>query len=333
MRFIHPITCWLKGHNKLLVGTAVGVVVGSVGSAVAFASIPDSSGLIHSCFRPGQIGYIRIIDSATQSCANGETPLTWNQKGAQGPPASGGLVSNLAGANLSGASLPYHNFADQDLHGIKINADDASGVFGFNTAGRTNLIGSDFSGANLSGAFIDGASMIYANASRANFTGATIKNIIAGNRVSLAGSLTNFQNADFTNATFSSSGTIFGGDFQGAKFVGATMVGNFGFQNSNLHAVDFSTMTFQPVGNNSKPSFFSVDLSGANFSGVVLTARIESNNATSANFTNVHFVNSSLVGTDLSSATLTGATWSTTVCPDNTNSDANGNTCIGHLVP
>jgi hypothetical protein len=30
---------------------------------------------------------------------------------------------------------------------------------------------------------------------------------------------------------------------------------------------------------------------------------------------------------------MSGSTWSNTICPDGTNSDNNGGTCMGHLTP
>lgn len=41
----------------------------------------------------------------------------------------------------------------------------------------------------------------------------------------------------------------------------------------------------------------------------------------------------SFEGQDLSDADVSGATWGNTICPDDTNSDDNGGTCIGHLIP
>ena len=45
-----------------------------------------------------------------------------------------------------------------------------------------------------------------------------------------------------------------------------------------------------------------------------------------------------LAGADLTNANLRGAhlggdLWNNTICPDGTNSDANGGTCVGHLTP
>jgi len=48
------------------------------------AAIPDSSGVIHAC-RSSNNGSLRVIDSANQTCKAGETELTWNQTGPQGP--------------------------------------------------------------------------------------------------------------------------------------------------------------------------------------------------------------------------------------------------------
>jgi type VI secretion system secreted protein Hcp len=57
------------------------------GAAVAFATIPAADGTIHACINPTSTppGAVRIIDDATQACAAGETPLSWNQTGPEGP--------------------------------------------------------------------------------------------------------------------------------------------------------------------------------------------------------------------------------------------------------
>jgi hypothetical protein len=57
----------------------VGVAVGGI----AYASIPDGSGVIHGCYLTAR-GTLRVIDTATQNCASGETPLSWKQTGSQG---------------------------------------------------------------------------------------------------------------------------------------------------------------------------------------------------------------------------------------------------------
>jgi uncharacterized protein YjbI with pentapeptide repeats len=52
-----------------------------------------------------------------------------------------------------------------------------------------------------------------------------------------------------------------------------------------------------------------------------------------ANLSNTHCVDNNLIGSDLTGANLAGTTWENTWRPDYTNSDNNGNTCIGHMTP
>lgn len=81
---------------------------------VAEATIPDSSGVIHSCYRthtsffgPEQ-GSMRVIDTAKgQTCDPGETALSFNQTGPQGAQGATG-VTGATGAQgpvgLTGAA-------------------------------------------------------------------------------------------------------------------------------------------------------------------------------------------------------------------------------------
>jgi hypothetical protein len=62
------------------------VVVGAllVAGGIAYATIPDSSGVIHGCYQKNQ-GGLRIIDTdKAQTCSSSETPLNWSQTGPQG---------------------------------------------------------------------------------------------------------------------------------------------------------------------------------------------------------------------------------------------------------
>jgi hypothetical protein len=82
-----------------------------------------------------------------------------------------------------------------------------------------------------------------------------------------------------------------------------------------------------------------VDLTGADISGAVLS---DSNLSRSvlryadlrnAFLPNVNLSRADLYGALLDGANLNGVTWQATICPDGTNSNANGNTCVGHLTP
>jgi hypothetical protein len=71
--------------RRLLIATAVAVAVVISGGAIAYASIPDSGGVIHGCYTL-KGGALRVIDTAKgQTCASGQHSLKWNQKGQQGP--------------------------------------------------------------------------------------------------------------------------------------------------------------------------------------------------------------------------------------------------------
>jgi hypothetical protein len=69
--------CWVGG----LVASLVVVVVAAVRAA-----IPDPNGAIHACYRAN--GNLRLVDKS--SCTSGETALTWNQTGPQGPAGTPG---------------------------------------------------------------------------------------------------------------------------------------------------------------------------------------------------------------------------------------------------
>ena len=64
--------------------TAAFVVVVVAAVSVAYASLPDSNGVIHGCYQKNN-GQLRVIYPAVSSCSPSETPLQWSQTGPQGP--------------------------------------------------------------------------------------------------------------------------------------------------------------------------------------------------------------------------------------------------------
>jgi hypothetical protein len=77
----------------------VGIAVGGI----AYASIPDSGGVIHGCYNKAN-GVLRVIDSG-KSCGAAEKPLNWNQTGPTGS-AGVSLFANIDedGTLLSGTA-------------------------------------------------------------------------------------------------------------------------------------------------------------------------------------------------------------------------------------
>ena len=74
-------------------------VVSGVG--VAFAAIPDGSGVIHGCYKDN--GDLRVIDPTSSKknfseCKNNETALDWDAHGTQRPPGPPGPPGPAASA-------------------------------------------------------------------------------------------------------------------------------------------------------------------------------------------------------------------------------------------
>ncbi len=139
-----------------------------------------------------------------------------------------------------------------------------------------------------------------------------------------------FKGKDFSNAYTRSlefinvdmSSTVFKGNDMGADFTG-----------SNLSNTDFS---FSIVA----ATFINTNLTDADFGNTKLSngsigpsifynANLQNTNFQNADLTDIQLTNA----TNMNTANITGVTWSNTTCPDGTNSNNNGNTCVGHLIP
>jgi len=74
------------------------------------------------------------------------------------------------------------------------------------------------------------------------------------------------------------------------------------------------------------------NLSGSNLRGANLTrSTLTGANLAGANMQGTNLTNANLAGANLAGANVRDVIWSHTICPDGTNSDANGGTCKGHL--
>jgi hypothetical protein len=72
---------WVLLASVLLLATAGGI---------AYATIPDTDGVIHGCYTKGG-GILSVIDPAAgQTCSSQQTPLSWNQQGPKGDPGPQG---------------------------------------------------------------------------------------------------------------------------------------------------------------------------------------------------------------------------------------------------
>lgn len=90
--------------------TGAAAILSLAGLGIASAAIPDSSGVIHACYKtpvPGHGTNLEVIDSENGgTCANGYSPVTWNQTGPQGATGATGATgpAGPAGPSTGGSS-------------------------------------------------------------------------------------------------------------------------------------------------------------------------------------------------------------------------------------
>jgi Alpha/beta hydrolase domain/Pentapeptide repeats (8 copies) len=147
---------------------------------------------------------------------------------------------------------------------------------------------------------------------------------VTASNVDLTGGYLLDEDAAGANATAAES-SVGGTSLRNLNLSGVNLMGvslpNESLVGDNLTNANLSNSTLQ--GTNLK----GVVLTGANLAGAnLIGAALQGANLQGANLTNAN-----LGGATSKGASLGGVTWSNTVCPDGTNSDADGNTCLGHL--
>jgi hypothetical protein len=91
--------------RKPVAVVAVAAAALLVVAGVAYATIPDSGGVIHGCYsRSG--GSLRVIDASVTNCSKTETALDWNLQGQQGPQGTNGAAGPQGPAGPQGAPGP-----------------------------------------------------------------------------------------------------------------------------------------------------------------------------------------------------------------------------------
>jgi hypothetical protein len=113
---------YLRGRRGLA-GITLALAALPLAVGIAYATIPDGQGVIHSCLKNGDL---RVIDTATQSCKANEAGLSWNQQGPQGiqgetgpqgPPGPAGSNANVEGfADTGSATTSVEDEVWGDFH-------------------------------------------------------------------------------------------------------------------------------------------------------------------------------------------------------------------------
>src|SRR5438309_694827 len=89
---------WLHSNSRRVLVFTVGALIALGG--IAYATIPDLSGLISACYSSTS-GALRVIDSAAK-CSAAERALSWNQTGPAGAQGPQGLKGDTGAAGAQG---------------------------------------------------------------------------------------------------------------------------------------------------------------------------------------------------------------------------------------
>ena len=119
--------------GRVRVGVLVVVVLGLTAGGIAYASIPDASGMIHGCYLTKN-GSLRVIQSPGGACTSGEIALNWSQTGPKGATGPTGTAGTNGTNGATGPTGPTGTGGTNGTNGV---------------TGPTGPTGSSGSGASL----------------------------------------------------------------------------------------------------------------------------------------------------------------------------------------
>ncbi len=160
------------GARRVLLIGVVGFL--AVGVGVAYAAIPGSDGVIHTCYSAGPwhpSGELRVIDPTTgASCAKNEKALTFNQTGPKGDQGNPG-IQGTAGTNGTNGS--------NGANGTN-GTNGTNGVSGYEVVSNTGDITDD--PGSLTATCPSGKHVLGGGAELSNFTNAGGYAVVTGGR-------------------------------------------------------------------------------------------------------------------------------------------------------
>ena len=275
-------------RTRLQTAVATAIVVASLTAGVSYASIPDSGGVIHGCYKPSNKATpLKVIDTArTSKCPNGYDSIVWNQTGPQGPVGPQGQTGATGATGQQGPPGPAATCAGIPHVGIDLSGCDLEGA----NLGNVNLTNANLAGADLSdGGTLDSSNLSGVDLSNSNLSGVDLDE-------------TDLADTDLSNAD------LYGVASRYITGTPSALPPEWQLAEGYL---------IGPGAQLSGATLEDLNLSGADLNGVNLEyAEVYSDNLTGA----------SLIG-----ANLTGVFWNDDTCPDGTNSDNDGDTCINNL--
>ena len=161
------------------------VAIFAVAGGIAYAAIPDASGVYHACVMKN--GSIRIIDPSTDQCRpSNETEITFNQKGQTGDPGAQGPAGTNGTNGADGKSPTVAPVAVGDSHCVAGGAaiTDAAGHTAYVCSGQDGTNGTNgTNGEPFSGTFTSPSGDYSISVTD---TGVTIKKV-GGSSITLTG--------------------------------------------------------------------------------------------------------------------------------------------------
>jgi len=91
---------WRKRPSPALIISLMALVLATGGFAAA--AIPDSSGVVHGCYKKKK-GTLRLVSGS--KCKKSEKSISWNQKGANGANGAAGAKGDKGDAGASATAL------------------------------------------------------------------------------------------------------------------------------------------------------------------------------------------------------------------------------------
>jgi hypothetical protein len=121
MRSLNELS--IRSITILIVILLIGLLMagGAWAVRVAYATIPDSGGVIHACYDTGN-GKLRAIDSeAGEVCRTQERPLSWNHTGPQGPQGPQGPRGPSDGYTTTLIPANAKNLDNRQVHVLSLS--------------------------------------------------------------------------------------------------------------------------------------------------------------------------------------------------------------------
>jgi hypothetical protein len=116
-------------------GALLVLLLGVAAGGVAYASIPDSSGVIHGCYKTSN-GQLRVIDTGLGQTCHNENAISWSQQGPPGPPGPAGSALEYAAIGSSAAHPPFPLYESK---GILSVTHPSTGVWCFQLASPAHV--------------------------------------------------------------------------------------------------------------------------------------------------------------------------------------------------